>query len=580
MLASKRYLSGTRRYGTGAAFREIIFAQATTSTFQVNKTMFVDARTLDNAAIIEADICIIGGGIAGITLALEFGKRGIRTCVLESGGLGPDRATRDLYRGENIGLPYRFDDPSRSRFLGGSSNCWGGWCRPMEEHDFTKRDWVPYSGWPFEKSELLPFYDRSRDVLKVGPNRFDAEWTAAIDRPDVRRIPLLTGDVVDAVSQFSPPLRFGRFYRKELRKTQHVTVFLYANVVEIETDPSGQKVQAAKVATLTGRVARATAKAFILAAGGIENARLLLVSNQTQQAGLGNGNDLVGRFFMDHPQLFPGQVRFNQRWARNRLFDEKYCYHNRAVSAHGICVAGQLMLSPKVQAREKLLNAQVWFNSTFAGEVSEAANALTRVKRRATQRQPPGWSLSRDLLTLAASPVDTAGVLASRYFRVRSLIRSCRFHVVVEPAPHPESRVTLSDRRDQLGMNRVRVRWHLDPLVKQTVDRTCALIAEEITRAGVADVALDPPLDGGEWPSTFSQEGTWHHMGTTRMHDSPKWGVVDRNCRVHGIQNLYVSGSSVFPTAGGNFPTITIVALALRLSDHIATELCRLTVSP
>jgi choline dehydrogenase-like flavoprotein len=106
-------------------------------------------------------------------------------------------------------------------------------------------------------------------------------------------------------------------------------------------------------------------------------------------------------------------------------------------------------------------------------------------------------------------------------------------------------------------------------LVKRTFDRTCVLIAQEISRAGVADVSLDPPIEDGEWPDSFCDEGTWHHIGTTRMHDSPKLGVVDRNCRVHGIENLYISGSSVFPTAGGSFPTITIVALALRLSDHI-----------
>src|SRR5262245_22386257 len=127
--------------------------------------MFVDARRVDDASIIEAKVCIIGGGTAGITLALEFGKKGIKTCVVESGGCRPDRATRDLYRGENIGLPYRFADGCRSRFLGGSSNCWGGWCRPMDEHDFAHRDWVPYSGWPFAKSELLPYYDRSREIV-------------------------------------------------------------------------------------------------------------------------------------------------------------------------------------------------------------------------------------------------------------------------------------------------------------------------------------------------------------------------------------------------------------------------------
>ena len=322
--------------------------------------MFVDARRLDNDATIEADVCIIGGGVAGITLALEFGKRGIRTCVLESGGFRPDPATRDLNRGENVGLPYRFDDGCRSRFLGGSSNCWGGWCRPMDEQDFAARDWVPYSGWPFPKRELVPYYDRSRDVLQIGPDRYDPEfWVAASGRTDVRRMPFVTGDVIDAISQFSPPLKFGRFYEAALRRAQHLTVFLYANATEIETDASGCRVQAVKLATLTGRTAWAKAMVFILAAGGIENPRLLLASNRTHPAGLGNQNDLVGRFFMDHVQLSTGQVRLVNIGKQDELYDCKFNHNNPAISAYGTRFAAQLMLSPDVQAREKLLNALV-----------------------------------------------------------------------------------------------------------------------------------------------------------------------------------------------------------------------------
>jgi choline dehydrogenase-like flavoprotein len=536
--------------------------------------MFVDARRLDDGSSIQAEVCIIGGGVAGITLALELGGRGIRTCVLESGGFTPDRATRDLYRGENIGLPYRFADGCRSRFLGGSSNCWGGECRPMDEQDFASRDWVPYSGWPFAKSELLPYYDRSHEILRIGPNRFDTEfWVAAIGRADVRRIPFVTDEVVDGVSQFSAPLRFGEFYRNDLGKSHDVTVFLYANAVDIETDANGTKVQSVKLATLTGRTARVTAIVFVLAAGGIENARLLLVSNKNQPAGLGNHNDLVGRFFMDHPRLTSGQLRFHQTWAHNKLYDDSYSYHNEVVSAFDTCISAQLMLASDVQAREKLLNAHVRLVTTFFGAESEAANALIRIKHRMEQKAPPGRGLPRDLLALVAHPIDSAGFIAAHYLRLRSLVRGCRFLAIVEPVPDPESRVTLSEQRDQLGMNRVSVKWRLDPLVRRTFDRNFALVARELSRAGVADVSLDPEIEGGEWPDSFSQEGTWHHMGTTRMHDSPKLGVVDRHCRVHGIKNLYVSGGSVLPTAGGIFPTITIIALALRLTDHVAKEL-------
>jgi choline dehydrogenase-like flavoprotein len=539
--------------------------------------MFVDARQLDNNAVIEAEVGIIGGGVAGITLALELAKRRVRTCVFESGGFRPDPATRDLNRGENIGVPYRFDDGSRSRFLGGSSNCWGGWCRPMEEHDFAPRDWVSYSGWPFAKSELSPYYDRSRDILKIGPDRYDADfWVGAIGRADVRRMPFVTGDIVDAVSQFSPPLRFGRYYKNDLSSSRNVTVFLYANAVEIGIDPGGSTVQSVSLSTLTGRTARAVASVFVLAAGGIENPRLLLVSNRTHPAGVGNQNDLVGRFFMDHMQLRLGHARFSETWKNNKLYDQGFNYHNSPISAHGVCVAAQLMLSPAALTREGLLNSQVCFESIFRYDASAATEALIRLKRRTQQREAPGrGSAARDLLTLLFHPIDGAGFAASRLFQLPSLVRDTRLYAIVESNPDPESRITLSDKRDRLGMNRVRVCWRLGSLVKRTIDRTCALIAQELSRQGVADISLGPPIEDGEWPDGVSDEGTWHHMGTTRMHDSSKLGVVDRNCRVHGIENLYIAGSSVFPTVGANFPTMTIVALALRLADHIGEKLAR-----
>jgi choline dehydrogenase-like flavoprotein len=537
--------------------------------------MFVDARRLEDASNIDAEICVIGGGVGGITLALEFDKRGIATCLIESGGFAADEATRDLYRGESIGLPYLFSDGCRSRFLGGSSNCWGGWCRPLEEEDFMRREWVPYSGWPFAKSELQPYYDRSHDILKLGPNRFDtAFWVDAIDRPDVRRHPFAGSGVVDGISQFSPPLRFGVFYREKLARSKHVTVYLHANAVDIETD-GARTVRRVKVKTLTGRTASVSARVFVLATGGIENARLLLASSKDRPDGLGNHNDLVGRFFMDHPRLMSGKVHFREAWSRNMLYDVKYHYQSNKVAAHGTSVAAQFGVSPELQAKERLLRADISFSSVFPGEDSEVTDALIRLKWRLEGTRQPDHPLIGDVVTLASRPIDAAGFVAARYLHLRSLVKYARFLVIAEPLPDPDSRVALSQERDQLGVNRVKVDWRLDTPVKRTIDRTLAIVAEELTSAGVADVSLDPPIEGGDWPDTFKKEGCWHHIGTTRMHDSPRLGVVDRNCRVHETNNLYVAGSSVFPTAGSDFPTITIVALTLRLADHMAAAMDR-----
>jgi choline dehydrogenase-like flavoprotein len=317
------------------------------------------------------------------------------------------------------------------------------------------------------------------------------------------------------------------------------------------------------------------ARQFVLACGGIENARILLASNKQHAAGLGNANGLVGRYFMDHPRLLLGKLTLREPWRRNKLYDTMYHYLNRAVRAHGTHVAAQLTVSHAAQRREQLLNARVWFASIFPGEGSAAAEALVRMKMRLHGKVDPVHSLAGDLATISREPLNAMNFIAARQLRPVGflkemhfqMIKEARLQMICEPAPDPDSRITLADSRDALGMPRVRVHWRLGELVKHTFDRTLAIVAKEIGDAGIADVTLDPPLAGGEWPQSL--EGTWHHMGTTRMHDSPALGVVDRNGRLHGMSNMYVAGSSVFPTAGANFPTITLVALALRLADHL-----------
>lgn len=536
--------------------------------------MFIDTRKIDGRSDIEADICIIGGGVAGITLALALDKFGVRTCVLESGGFKPDDQTRDLYRGKSVGIPYLFSDGCRSRYFGGSSNCWGGFCRPMEEHDFYPRDWVPYSGWPFTKATLAPYYERTHELLKLGPFNYDAGfWECAIGRKDVRRLPLEQSCFVDVVSQLSPPARFGMLYRDQLARSENIRVFLYANAIDIEIDRLGQTVTRIKAATLSGNKVFFSAPLFTLAAGGIENARLLLVSNSVQPAGLGNGNDLVGRYFMDHPRVRSGRVRFTKPWAKNKLYDIKFFYQNNTVAAHGTRVGAQFSLRPEIQAQERLLNAQLWFSSIFYGEYTPTAAAIARFKHMLEKKDQPDHKLSRDITTVVTHPWQAAGFVLARVAQPQALIKGVTFQAIVEPEPDPESRVSLSTERDQLGMNRVRVEWRLSELVKRTFDRNFALMADELHRTRVAEVTLDPPLTDTGWPDSFEYEGTWHHMGTTRMHDSPKYGVVDRNCRVHGMTNLYVAGSSIFPTAGANYPTITLTAISLRLAEHLAQEL-------
>ena len=535
--------------------------------------MIIDTRDIDSGTSLRTTVCIVGGGPAGITMARELDGAGIDVILLESGGTAPDNETRDLYRGENVGFaPYDFADGTRTRHLGGSSNCWGGWCRTMEEHDFEHRPWIDKSGWPISKSDLDPFYKRTMDVCELGPFDFDpANWVEPLKRHDVRRIPLADQGFVDAISQFSPPTKFGERYGDEMGRSPRLRVLLWANVVDIETNEDASVVKRVAVATLSGKRISVEADHFVLATGGIENARLLLTANSVRPSGLGNDNDLVGRHFMEHPRVVSGWVDFADSWKGNMLYDDRFHYMNPEMVRGGTHFASQFSLTKEIQEREGILNAGIWFTSVFPGEDS-MEDAIIQLRRKLQKRDRANERALDHAAKILRHPIDTAKFVVCRRWQPRRLIKGVKMRVILETPPNPNSRVTLSDKRDVLGMPRVKVDWKLGDDVKRSFDTNFRLFAEALEKAGVAKVRLDPPLLGREWvPGTVWREGSWHHMGTTRMADSPRDGVVDRNAKVHGIANLYCAGSSVFPTAGANFPTMTLVALSIRLADHLKT---------
>jgi choline dehydrogenase-like flavoprotein len=397
-------------------------------------------------------------------------------------------------------------------------------------------------------------------------------WTPSIVRTsDVS--PFSGQTLVDGVSQFSPPLQAGKAFRQELRDSKKISVVLHANVTNLLAEATMTTLKHLQAQTLEGTQFTVRAQAFVLATGGIENARLLLASNTQMPGGLGNAHDLVGRYFSDHPRITSGWVKFRPQWRGNKLYDNKFQYQNNVLSANGTRIAAQFAATPELQEREGLLNARVEVTSIFPGEHHKAGAAIRRLRRRYEGAESPGSTLSQDLLTVARHPLLSVGFAAARVFQPKVLIHGVRMQATVEPAPNPDSRVTLSDKRDRLNMPRVRVAWRLDGNVKRTFDRMYALLRDELESSGVAEVTLDPRIGDGDWPETFEREGNWHHMGTTRMHDSPREGVVDRNCQIHGMTNFYVAGSSVFPTVSSDFPTITLTALALRLAQHIAGRL-------
>ena len=512
--------------------------------------MHIDARTLENGSVVEGDLCIVGAGAAGISMALDWIGAAKSVLLLEGGGFAYDARMQDLYRGENVGLPYFPLHAARLHYFGGTTGHWAGFCSTFDEIDFVARPWVPHSGWPITRTSLDPYYARAQRVLELGPYDYDAaSWRRR--NPSLVPLPLDARAVWTKIWQFSPPTRMGTRYRDAIVGARNVHLVTHANVCEVETNESASAVSGLRIRTLEGKEMRARARRYVLACSTIQNARLLLASNRRARNGLGNAHDLVGRYFMEHLEMPSGELVFTGQQVPSWKIFEFVWGQTKA--------SGELALSAAMQREKRMLNATVSprpaipgeaARSTFQNNTPERIEARRREEQSGRPRTPP-----------ASAPPPAA----PRVFEL---------HTRQEQAPNPASRVTISRERDALGVPRARLDWRLTPLDRRTFRAFYEVLGRELGRAGVGRVRmLDwvTASDDAPWPASLG--GGWHHMGTTRMHPDPKQGVVDVNCRVHGVGNLSVAGDSCFPTSGSANPTLTLVALSLRLSDHLKRAL-------
>ena len=544
--------------------------------------MIIDARSIPSDEVLETQVCIVGAGPAGITLAREFSNQNFQVCLLESGGFEFDQETQSLADGKVIGDLYPEVSETRRRQFGGTSHCWEGQngykeygfrCLPLDEIDFEQRDWLPYSGWPFTRSHLNPFYERAQKVCKIGSFSYNVEdW----ENKRAVRLPFKSDRITTTMSQYASRLPFTEEYREEIKQTKNITTLLYANVVAIETDETAQTVTRLSISCLSGKQFWLTAKVFILATGGLENARLLLASNQQQPSGLGNQNDLVGRFFMDRPILSSKLIPFN-----HKIFDQTDLYDIYQVK--NLPVMAKITLTKDVMRREHLMNNGAQLFPRPLAHQREATRAL-----RSVISQLRNGKLSQDMVEHLGTVLRGMDYMVAASFwatlrRLPSLRRGdwsylpyekrrfSQFEIFyqIEQAPDPNNRVVLSPERDRLNQNKTEIHWRLNPMDLEHARRVQEIWAEEFAKAGLGELQYARSRE----ELAFEKPAMHHHMGTTRMHNDSKQGVVDENCKVHGTTNLFIAGSSVFPTSGYANPTLTIIALSLRLADHIKTVL-------
>ncbi len=484
-----------------------------------------DAESIPDGTVFQADVAIIGAGAAGITIARELAGSRLRILLIESGGLEPEGRFQALSRGESVGTPYWPLDANRQRCLGGTTNLWAGWCRPLDDLDLATRDWVPRSGWPITLASLIPYYRKAQEVCQLGSFDYDiSTWERELK---AQRLPLDEWAVITKMFQLSPPTRFGSIYLPVLRRAENVSLIYHATVLEIETAPEANIVTGLEVGTLGGRRFRVEARSFVLATGGLENARLLLLSDRHRPAGLGNDNDQVGRYFMDHLHFTFGLAALRwPRWQIEHLYSPD---RRRAVA--------RIFAAPGLQREHELLNGNVMLSPA----IRAGAARWHRAVRRPLERLHGGV-----MVRLA--------------------------HTIEQP-PNPASRLTLGAERDIFGLRRIRLDWRVGEAEQRTFQGNWRAFGHAIESAGLGKVRPAPGEDAESWPPAALQGQLGHHIGTTRMSANPKDGVVDADCCVHGIANLFVAGSSVFATAGAGTPTLTIVALAIRLAEHLTREM-------
>ena len=540
--------------------------------------MFVDAAGLEPDAQIQADVCVVGSGPAGLTLVRELTGRGLRVALLESGDLSVRQRAKHLgigqVRSEDAAYARQRLHRTRRRAFGGTGNAWNARSPrfernvrlvPLEDIDFETRRWLPGSGWPFSRAHLQPYYARAAVHFGVDGRRWEPRDWATEGRPAMDVDPTLLGT---RMFQFADAGAFVSGSALQMLGATDVTVFLGATAETLHSD--GGRIREVVALTAPGRRLRVTAHAVVLACGAVENARLLLASGSETAPAPGNSHDLVGRYFMDHPAVRCGVLLP----ADPNVVREAGLYDIHV--AHGAPVVAKLTLAADaVRARRSMHSAFQLF-ARPAGYRPEFMEHLKYLMEdfdvAGMGRAMTGWGSQRiGRIELAAARRWFKGRLNMGWSSDPSVIDSTAFLEVVqktEQAPDRDNRVVLSDRRDALGCRTADLHWRWTDGDRRSVRHGQQVLAEAVAEAGVGRLVIASDEDG----DPVLSRGTNHHMGTTRMHPDPRFGVVDANGQVHGTANLYVAGASTFPTGGYANPTLTIGALSVRLADHLLQQ--------
>jgi choline dehydrogenase-like flavoprotein len=555
--------------------------------------LLIDARTLPDGETLTATVCVVGAGPAGIAIARSLAAAGIEVLLIEAGGFKPEPEIEALSDGEVApGSPHAPLHLYRRRVIGGASYVWGGRCTPLDPIDFETRSWIPHSGWPFDRAELQPWYEQANPFVDAG--RFDYTVAGSLAGRgafiDGFSSPALH---TDRLERFSKPTNIGRLYRDELAASAEVRLVHHAVCTGIRLHHAAERTEMLELRALTGTRLVAKAEAFVLAQGTLETVRLMLASNDVMRDGVGNHSGWLGRSYLTHIEGTLGELHFTPA--------DRPVIWGYEKSDDGIYVRRRFAVSEAAQAKHRVANGIVRLNHPSVVDpahgqgilsaayfvknllVPEYSRRIAWTDRRTAERLAAmgrtrlfarhALNMLKDLPKVASFGPWWLWVRNLQSRQMPSLVLPSRsgsypLDFNVEQAPNPESRISLATSRDRFDVPRLRVDWRMSEVDRHTIRATLALFRDAVVETGCATFTFDPETALDQFTAIGG-----HQMGGARMAADPALGVVDSQCRVHGVANLYLAGNQIFPTVGYANPTLTTVALALRLAGHLADRL-------
>jgi len=554
--------------------------------------VFEDSHQIPSGTCLHADLCIIGGGPVAIALARHLENFGKNILILPGGGWQESEKERDRYRGsvEPEGSHEPLEE-NRRRVWGGTGTVWGGRCVPFDPIDFEKRPWIPHSGWPVSWAEVEKHIPEALQFCEAGPGPFDAtlafpggarEILAGFDNEDW---------ITRHLERWSPPTNFARRHHESLCRSSRIRILLHGQATHLQLNQDGGQIKHVRAAARPGHDFRVAAKRFVLACGGLENPRLLLASRDVHPHGIGNQNDQVGRYYQSH--LFGVCGRVFLRHPESLLYDFER-------DPWGVYCRRRFWLAPQGQHRYQSGNAVGFFFRELSGSAlhRDPATSAVFIAKSFLRALPRGRKALQDLLrehgdTLSqhfntvwrhapeAAPLLLRLAFARMFGRRRLPFvlpskKQGRFPLFyqTEHVPNPESRVLLSPTcLDDLGVPRLVVKIRFSPVDYHTVEIFHQEFQRRLQDAKLGEFVYDPEELADQLEKRAGGfNSNAHHSGTTRMSSCPQDGVVDFNARVHGVTNLFLAGSSIFPTSGHANPTLLAIALALRLGAFLQKE--------